>query len=293
MSHGSTIADTENIRAMSIPPVSGQRQGGQAVRVGVIGKGGAGKSTVAGTLARLLARRGHQVLILDLDTMPGVAATLGAPAAERRAFWPLTVPDEASPMGHRLTDRVDLDAFVREHASVGRDGVRLLPLGKVTSLPRDERFVASLVGCWRVLPKLADALPGWTVIGDHPAGTRWSRAGWASYAQAYLTVVQPSVTSLLTADRLGRLGDEHGPVVAVANGLRDPADRRLVERHLPGIPLVAGIPYDEAVQEADRAGRPLLDHAPSCSAVRELDRLAERIHRHGVVGLRPVEEVTT
>jgi cellulose biosynthesis protein BcsQ len=31
------------------------------------GKGGAGKSVLAGTLARILARRGHRVLAVDSD----------------------------------------------------------------------------------------------------------------------------------------------------------------------------------------------------------------------------------
>ena len=52
----------------------------QAVRrVAFIGKGGAGKSFIAGTVARLLARRGDNVLALDIDTMPGTALTLGLP----------------------------------------------------------------------------------------------------------------------------------------------------------------------------------------------------------------------
>lgn len=46
----------------------------------VVGKGGAGKSVISGTLARLLARRGHRVLALDSDTLPGMELSLGARA---------------------------------------------------------------------------------------------------------------------------------------------------------------------------------------------------------------------
>lgn len=41
------------------------------------GKGGVGTTMVAGTLARLFARRGHRVLGLDSDPMPGRAISRG------------------------------------------------------------------------------------------------------------------------------------------------------------------------------------------------------------------------
>lgn len=42
----------------------------------------AGRSAFAGTLARTLARRGHFVLTLDVDTLPGLAFSLGLPLDE-------------------------------------------------------------------------------------------------------------------------------------------------------------------------------------------------------------------
>lgn len=47
------------------------------MRVAVVGKGGAGKSVIAGTMARVLGPRGHTVLALDSDLMPGLAESLG------------------------------------------------------------------------------------------------------------------------------------------------------------------------------------------------------------------------
>lgn len=43
----------------------------------VAGKGGVGKTTVAGTLARALARSGREVLALDCDTNPMLGISLG------------------------------------------------------------------------------------------------------------------------------------------------------------------------------------------------------------------------
>ena len=47
------------------------------MRIAVAGKGGSGKTTIAGTIARLLARSGRSVLAIDADTNPNLAAILG------------------------------------------------------------------------------------------------------------------------------------------------------------------------------------------------------------------------
>ena len=59
------------------------------MRLAIVGKGGAGKSAICGTLARTLARRGHRVLALDVDRLPGLALSLGlAPGAVDDAGLP-------------------------------------------------------------------------------------------------------------------------------------------------------------------------------------------------------------
>ena len=47
------------------------------MKIVVAGKGGAGKTTVSGTLARLLARDGEDVLALDCDANPMLGVSLG------------------------------------------------------------------------------------------------------------------------------------------------------------------------------------------------------------------------
>ena len=47
------------------------------MKIAVAGKGGSGKTTIAGTLARALVRRGERVLAIDGDTSPNLGITLG------------------------------------------------------------------------------------------------------------------------------------------------------------------------------------------------------------------------
>lgn len=52
------------------------------MQIAVAGKGGSGKTTIAGTLARILAREGRVVRAIDGDSNPNLAVTLGVnPAA--------------------------------------------------------------------------------------------------------------------------------------------------------------------------------------------------------------------
>jgi CO dehydrogenase maturation factor len=47
--------------------------------IAVAGKGGSGKTTIAGLLARTIARRGRPVRAIDADTNPNLALSLGVP----------------------------------------------------------------------------------------------------------------------------------------------------------------------------------------------------------------------
>lgn len=63
--------------------------GNGARRIAVCGKGGSGKTTVAGTLARVCARRGHRVTAIDGDSNPNLAITLGIPPEQAACITPL------------------------------------------------------------------------------------------------------------------------------------------------------------------------------------------------------------
>lgn len=59
------------------------------MRIAISGKGGSGKTTIAGTLARTFARQGRQVLAVDGDPNPNLSVTLGIPRAASTAIEPL------------------------------------------------------------------------------------------------------------------------------------------------------------------------------------------------------------
>ena len=241
------------------------------VRVAFVGKGGAGKSAIAGTFARTLARRGERVLALDSDPMPGLAFSVGVDVTDAG------IPDEAveeppeGEEGPRYRLRAGLNAAdaVERYAATGPDGVRFLQFGKLRGP------AAVLVRSQNAFRQIVAELEGWSLVGDLPGGTRQPFFGWAGYARTVFVVVEPTAKSLLSARRLSRLAvGKKAPdlLVAVASKVRHAADVELV-RQRSGLEVVAAVPWDEELAEADRRGLPVIDHAPDCDAVRAVESL--------------------
>jgi CO dehydrogenase maturation factor len=59
------------------------------MKIAVAGKGGSGKTTIAGILARLLAQRGHEVWAIDADSNPNLGVTIGVPEERQNKIKPL------------------------------------------------------------------------------------------------------------------------------------------------------------------------------------------------------------
>jgi len=244
------------------------------MKVAFVGKGGAGKSAIAGTLARALARKGTPVLAVDSDPLPGLAFSLGLDSDDAPIPDDAVVERKQGETGPRFRLRPGLDAAqaVENWAVTGPDGVRFLQFGKVgpnTDLWRSQMAFLQIVR----------DLPGeeWNVIGDLPGGTRQAFTGWGSFAQTVLVVVEPSAHGLLSGRRLARMADlENGPqrVVAVVSKAREPADAELVARRT-GLEVIATVPWDEALADAERNRLAPIDAAPDCEAVKAVEFLAE------------------
>jgi len=248
--------------------------GERPLRIVVVGKGGAGKSVVAGTVARILARRGRRVLALDTDTVPGLALSLGA---ARPSPSPLVGAVEQAEAGcWRLKDGIGPVRAVQRFATLAPDGVRVLEVGDHSAsgagsvTPSVQAFYQVIHG----LPE-AKALRAWTMIGDHPAGPRQTAHDWAPYADTLLVVAEPTWKSALTARRLVELARaREAAVVGVATKVASPGDAERVAE-IVGLPVASTIPADEAVLESDRLGVALIDHAPSCAAVQAIEHLVD------------------
>jgi CO dehydrogenase maturation factor len=249
------------------------------LRVAVVGKGGAGKSLIAGTMARLIARQGTPVLALDSDPVPGLSLTLGSgPDPVRPPLVDAARQDEKGQWG--WSDGITAAIAAQRFATDAPDGVRLLQRGKPE--PKGSRAILpASKAFWEVTHGLVHApeFADWALIGDLPAGPYQVADDWAPYARHYLVVVQPTMQSAMTARRVARLARMRTPDAAVrviANRVRGEDDVRHVEK-LVREPVYASVPSDEDVAAAERVGRAPIDAAPDSAAVAAIEQLIARL----------------
>src|SRR5437868_12536950 len=100
------------------------------MKVAIVGKGGSGKTTLAATLSRLVARRGFPVLAIDSDPNPNLGVALGVNEMGLNALRPLP---------HSILERqtntsgssevvglvAPIEAIAYEYVITALDGVKL------------------------------------------------------------------------------------------------------------------------------------------------------------------------
>jgi CO dehydrogenase maturation factor len=250
------------------------------MRIAIAGKGGMGKSLIAGTAARVAARRGDRVLVLDADVLPGLSVSLGYREPPAPALLDAVAQDASGRWGWR--DGFDASVAARRCARDAPDGVRVLSRGKVGG-----DGTRPSPGAGKALFETARGIARsaqwreWTLIADLPAGARETAEGWAPFADLHLVVVTPSAVALAIGLRVARLAREKHPgcdVAFVANQVRE--DRELTSIRLRlGEPPRFVIPWDPAVAAAEREGAPVIEAAPGGPAVAAIGRMVEALSR--------------
>jgi len=249
------------------------------MRVALAGKGGAGKTTIAATLARVAARRGLDVVAIDADSNPNLAAALGVDRAVAAGLGgiPSAAVSRKLSGGPGLTTTVD--EVLAGSGTVGPDGVRLLLMGAPAHA--GEGCLCSAHAA--VSAVLADrgSVPGALTIIDMEASPEHVSRGTARFADLLVLVTEPYYRSLEATRRLADLAAElpSTRVVAVVNKVRSAGDGEAVaefcERH--GLPRVGEVPFSDAVVDADRGAVPLLDADPNGPAVAAVERILDAI----------------
>jgi len=233
------------------------------MKLAVSGKGGVGKSTIAGTLARLYAADSCRVLAIDADPDANLASAVGVPPELRRGIR--TIAGERRLIEERTGARVrefgqmfKLNpevADIAERYAVRYAGVDLLVLGAVPRAAGGCACPESVLLKSLVLHLVLKR--GEVVILDMEAGIEHLGRGTAAGVDLMAVVVEPGRRSLETAHRIREMAAALGirRFGVVLNKSTSPAeDGEWVSAEFGADCLLGVIPFDSRIARADRLG---------------------------------------
>lgn len=233
------------------------------MKIAVSGKGGVGKTTLAGMLARQFAAEGTPVLAIDADPDANLASALGVSPEMAASIVPIAEMNDlieertgAKPgvqgAYFKLNPRVD---DIPDRFSLRHEGVRLMVMGTVDrgggGCACPENVLLKTLMTHLLLQK-DDA-----VILDMEAGVEHLGRGTSENVDAMIVVVEPGQRSIQTAHHVAKLASDLGihRCYVVGNKIRSEADREFIRRYAEPLPVLGFMSYNPAVADADLAGR--------------------------------------
>lgn len=243
------------------------------MKIAIAGKGGVGKTTIAGTLARMLADDGYKVMAIDADVDANLASALGC----------------APEIAREITPIADMKDFIRERTGAGQGyGVMFKLNPKVDDIPdkfsRDIEGVKFLVmgsldtggaGCLCpenvVLRRFLDEVLEYreeTVILDMEAGLEHLGRGTARAVDVLMIVVEPGRRSIETAHAIVKLASDLGIkcIRVLMNKVVDEADKELLRKSFPEGQILGFAPFDRTLMKLDREGKAPYDFFKNTNA---------------------------
>ncbi|MGH9077813.1 MAG: AAA family ATPase [Acidimicrobiales bacterium] len=221
------------------------------MKLGIVGKGGVGKTTTSSLIIEAYARQGKRVVAIDTDSNPNLGVSLGLTLDETEAIPVL-------PRAMIVGAGGDADRLLADYGRATPSGATLLSAIRVTEAGggctcSGHATVRSLLGA--VLDEQADV----TLVDMEAGLEHLSRSGGTlAHADILLVIMEPSRKSVITAARTVALAEELGipHTYAVGNKARLPEDAEFFADRCAehGVPLAGIVPYDPEVVDADRSG---------------------------------------
>ncbi len=262
------------------------------MRVAVAGKGGAGKTTLSATLARLCAHGGTRVVAIDADANPNLATALGVPASSSALLT--AVPTTLVSRRQGGTGLIEpIDEVLRRYTLEAPDGVRLMTMGAPAHADEGCLCAAhAVVSClMEDLGGDADRL----VVVDMEASPEHFSRGTVRHADVVCLVAEPYYRSLETVRRMAALAAELpvGRIAVVANKVRSAQDHEAIAEFCErqDLELLGDVPWSEEVVAADRQRVPVIDWPAAAPVVEAVAAMAAVLGVLGVLGDRQASDV--
>ena len=233
------------------------------MKIAISGKGGVGKTTLAGVLARILASRGKKVLAIDADPDSNLASAIGLPKEALAKLSPIAsmtslieerTGAKKGSFGSMLKLNPKVDDLPDE-MGVTYQGVKLLLLGCIPQggggcFCPENVLLKNLVRY--LLVQREEAL-----IIDMEAGLEHLGRGSTGHVDALIIVVEPGQRAINTAKQIKKLGEDLHikNMMIVGNKVGSAEDKKIIEESLSDFPVLGHMSFNSMVLQADREGR--------------------------------------
>ena len=233
------------------------------MKIAISGKGGVGKTTLAGVMARILADEGRKVLAIDADPDSNLASAIGLPKETLAKLSPIAsmtslieerTGAKKGTFGSMLKLNPKVDD-IPDEMGVTHQGVRLLLLGCIPQggggcFCPENVLLKNLVRHLFVQREEA-------VIVDMEAGLEHLGRGSTGYVDALLIVVEPGQRAINTAKQIKKLGEDLHieNMMIVGNKVTSDQDRKIIEESLSDFPILGHMSFNTKILQADREGR--------------------------------------
>ncbi|MEM3593319.1 MAG: AAA family ATPase [Candidatus Jordarchaeaceae archaeon] len=259
------------------------------LKIAVAGKGGVGKTTVAGSLARLFGRDGLNVFAIDADPSMNLYKALGIPRENMKTITPISEMNDLveertgvkpGSLGGVFILNPKVSDIPDRFKVTGPDGVHLLVMGTVTQpsggcMCPSNALIRALLS--HIILKRDEV-----VVLDMEAGIEHLGRGTAKGVDAMLIVVEPGSRSLDLARRIKELAEGLvKKLFIVGNKVSNEEEAKFLEKASKdlGLELIALIPYDREIIKADLQDAAPLDVAPDSASIKQIMKIKERLEK--------------
>lgn len=209
-----------------------------------------GKTTLSGTLARMFAKDGFDVIAIDADPDMNLASVIGVKDSLKPLSELKDLIKERSEIEEGLIKlNPKVDDIVDNYGVIGPDGVKMLVMGTIERggggcACSHNVFLSAFLRHVLIKEKL--------VIMDMEAGIEHLGRGTSKGVDLMIIVVEPGSNSFQTAKRIKSLANDLGikklaAVINKSNGSKIISEKLESEE----IPVIGKIPYDDTLVKAD------------------------------------------